>query len=341
MGTGGAGGAAPDVTAPMVIASDPLDQAVGVATDAVISVTFSEPMAPLTITDVTFGVMQGAVAVPGVVSYAGTTATFSPASALSLSTTYTATVTTGATDLASNALAAPYTWSFTTSAAPIGPAPVPLGTSGNYVILAKSAISTVPTSAITGDVGLSPAAASFITGFSMTKAGTKWTSLQVTGSIFAANNDPPTPATLTTAVADMMLAYTDAAGRPTPGFLNLGGGAIGGQTLTPGLYRWTSAVTIPSDITLAGAAKDTWIFQITGDLQLSAAKKMTLSGGAMAKNIVWQVAGLVDFGTTSHAEGIVLSKTSIKLGTGASINGRLLAQTAVTLDGNAVTKPAP
>jgi hypothetical protein len=221
----------------------------------------------------------------------------------------------------------------------MGPTPVSLGEAGKYAVLAESAISNVPTSVITGDLGLSPAAASYITGFEKTRAGMMWTSPEVVGGIFAADNDPTTPVDLTTAVADMHSAYEDAAGRPTPTFLNLGDGAIGGLTLAPGLYRWTSSVTIPSDVTLAGAAADVWIFQVTGDLQLGTDQAMTLSGGAQAKNIVWQVAGFVDLGATSHAEGILLSKTAIHAGTGASINGRLLAQTAVTLAGTSVTEP--
>ncbi|HEX2873713.1 MAG TPA: ice-binding family protein [Polyangiaceae bacterium] len=221
----------------------------------------------------------------------------------------------------------------------IGPAPVDLGTASNYAIVAKSAISNVPTSVVTGDVALSPAAASYITGFALTKAGTSWTSAQVTGLVFAANNDPPTPAQLTTAVGDMLTAYADAAGRAAPDFLNLGAGEIGGLTLVPGLYKWTSTLSIPTDITLAGSEDAVWIFQISGDLKLSADKQMILSGGALPQNVYWQVAGVAELGTTSHAEGIVLSKTAIKLGTGASINGRLLAQTAVSLAGATVTAP--
>ena len=217
--------------------------------------------------------------------------------------------------------------------------PVDLGTASNYAVLAKSAISNVPTSVVTGDLGLSPAAATYVTGFSLVKAGTSWTSAQVVGRVFAANNDPPTPITLTTAVGDMQLAYTDAAGRKSPDFLNLGAGAIGGLTLVPGLYKWTSTLTIPSDVTLEGGADDVWIFQVSGDLKLSADQAMVLSGGAAPTNIFWQVAGAVDLGATSHAEGIVLSKTGIKLQTGASINGRLLAQTAVTLASATVTAP--
>lgn len=221
----------------------------------------------------------------------------------------------------------------------LGPAPVLLGTASDYAIVAKSAISNVPTSQVTGDLALSPAAASYITGFSLTKAGTSWSSAQVVGMVFAANNDPPTPALLTTAVGDMQTAYTDAAGRKSPDFVNLEGGAIGGLTLEPGLYRWTSTVTIPTDVTLSGGADDVWIFQVTGDLKLSAAKAMILEGGAAPANIFWQVAGAVDLAATSHAEGIVLCKTAIKLQTGSSINGRLLAQTAVNLASATVTAP--
>ena len=346
-GTGGSGGAGgspvvPDTTAPTVISNVPASGGQNVPANSPVTATFSEAMDPLTITSTTFVLKQGAVVIPGAVTYANNIATLDPTADLALNTMYTATVTTTAADLAGNKLAMDHTWSFTTDTIqPKGPAPVLLGTSGNYVVLAKSAISNVPTSLITGDLGLSPAAASFITGFSMTKVGTKWTSMQVVGSLFAADNDPPTPIILTTAVLNMMTAYTDAAGRPTPDFLNLGAGTIGGLTLVPGLYKWTSSVTIPTDITISGAPNDTWIFQVNGNLAMSSAKQMILIGGAKAKNIVWQVTGLVDFGTTSHAEGIILSKTSIKLGTGASINGRLLAQTAVNLATNKVTTPAP
>jgi hypothetical protein len=217
---------------------------------------------------------------------------------------------------------------------------VVLGGAGQFVVLAMSAVTSIPTSNVTGDIGLSPAAATYITGFTLTRAGTKWTAPGVTGGLFASNNDPPTPSNLTTAVTNMTTAYTDAAGRPTPTMLNLGGGTIGGLTFPPGLYKWTSSVTIPADVMIAGAPNDTWIFQITGDLKMSSAMSMKLIGGPKAKNVVWQVAGLVDFGTTSHAEGVVLSKTSITLQTGASINGRLLAQTAVTIDKATVVAPA-
>jgi hypothetical protein len=223
----------------------------------------------------------------------------------------------------------------------LGPAPVLLGDAGSYVILAKSAITNVPTSDVTGDLGLSPAAASYITEFSMTRVGTHWTSAQVDGLIYAADNDAPTPDALTTAVGAMEAAYTDAAGRPTPDFLDIGsGGGIGGLTLEPGLYRWNSTVTIPDDITFDGGADDVWILQVTGDLEMSSDQAMTLAGGARSRNIVWQVAGDVVVGTEAHAAGIVLSQNAITLQTGSSIDGRLLAQKAVNLESATVVEPA-
>ena len=222
-------------------------------------------------------------------------------------------------------------------------APVLLGSAINYVILAKSAISTVPTSAITGNLGLSPAAATFITGFSLTlpAGGAFSTSAQVTGNIYASDYAVPTPSNLTTAVGDMETAYIDAAGRPTPDFSELNTGNIGGLTLPAGLYKWSNTVTIPSDVTLNGNATDVWIFQIAGGITQASATRVKLTGGALAKNVFWQVFGVVAIGTTAHMEGILLSKTSITLSTGASANGRLLAQTAVTLASSTVIQPAP
>jgi hypothetical protein len=220
-------------------------------------------------------------------------------------------------------------------------APVNLGTAGNFVILAKSGISTVPTSAITGDIGVSPIHATAITGFSLSlAAGSPFaTSAQVTGNVYASDYAVPTPANLTTAVSDMETAYTAAAGRATPDFTELGAGQIGGLTLVPGLYKWGTDVLISSDVTLSGGPNDVWVFQIAGKITQANGTKVLLAGGAQAENAFWQAFGLVSLGTTSHFEGIILTKSLISLGTGATINGRLLAQTAVTLDANTVTAP--
>jgi len=218
---------------------------------------------------------------------------------------------------------------------------VNLGTAGHFAILAKSGVSTVPASAITGDVGVSPAAATFITGFSLTMDATNVfsTSPQVTGKVYSADYAPPTPSDMTSAIGDMELAYTDAAGR-APDVTELGAGDIGGMTLDPGVYKWGTGLLIPTDVTLDGSASDIWIFQIAGDLTMSSATRVNLTGGARAENVFWQVAGLVDIGTTAHCEGVMLTQTAITLRTGASINGRLLAQTAVDVDSSTVVRPA-
>ena len=338
-------GSSPDTTPPTVIATTPADAALGVLVNGNLTATFSEAMDPLTINTANFTLAgPGPLPVAGTVTYLGTTATFTPSSILASNSAFTATISTGSKDLAGNALLTAFVWSFTTgNAASMGPAVVDLGTAGNYVILAKTGISTVPASALTGDIGLSPAAASFITGFSLVADATNVfsRSTQIVGKAFAANYAVPTPANLTTAVSNMQTAYTDAAGRPTPDFLNLGSGNIGGKTLAPGLYNWTSTITIPSNVTISGGANDVWIFQTSGDLSMSGSQQVILGGAAQAKNIFWQVAGQVVIGTGAHFEGIMLCKTQVTLQTGATMNGRILAQSLVALQQATVTQPAP
>ena len=231
-----------------------------------------------------------------------------------------------------------------------GPAPVALGTgtdlgaAGSYVILAKTAVTNVTGSVISGgSVGLSPAAATFVTGFSLIADPSNGfsTSASVVGAgrVYAADYAAPTPSNLTRAVLAMEAAYADAAGRSSPDFLNLSDGDLGGLTLAPGLYSWGSSVTIPSDVTLAGGADDVWIFQISGDLDVSAAQRVLLSGGARAPNVFWQIAGQATMHAAAHVEGILLSRTAITLQTTASLHGRALAQSQVALDDDAVTAP--
>ena len=222
---------------------------------------------------------------------------------------------------------------------------VNLGTAGNYAILAKTGVATVPTSAVTGHVGLSPAARGGLTGWSETYdvTDTFATSAQVAapGRLFAADLAPPTPSELSTAVTDMEAAYTDAAGRPAGvgPFLNLGGGTVAGQNLAPGTYTWGTNVNITTDLTLTGSATDVWIFQIAGTLDMAAAKNVILAGGALPQNIFWQVTGITTIGATTHFEGIILDQTIITFGNLTSINGRLFAQSAVSLDATTVTRP--
>lgn len=218
---------------------------------------------------------------------------------------------------------------------------VNLRSAGDFAVLAKSGISTVPPSAITGDVGVSPASATYITGFSLIADATNVfaTTPQVTGNVYAADYATPTPSNMTTAIGDMELAFTDAAGR-APDVTELGAGDIGGMTLDPGVYKWGTGLLIPTDVTLNGSRTDVWILQIAQDLTVANAARVTLTGGALPKNVFWQVSGQVTLGTTAHLEGIVLSQTAITLGTGASVNGRLLAQMAIAIDSSTIVEPA-
>jgi hypothetical protein len=215
---------------------------------------------------------------------------------------------------------------------------VDLGAAGNYSILTKSGVSTTGATHIQGSIGVSPIAATAITGFGLKRtAPTYSTSSLVTGRLYAANYAAPTPAHLTTAVGAMQTAYNDAAGRKNPTKVALGAGNIGGLTIRPGLYKWSTNVRIPSNVTLSGNENGIWIFQIAGTLNVASGKRVILAGGALDKNIYWQVAGATTLNTTAVLHGTVLDKTSIVLKTGAKLYGKALAQTAVTLDASLVT----
>lgn len=226
----------------------------------------------------------------------------------------------------------------------IGPGVVNLRTAGDFTILTKSGISTTGVTSIGGDIGVSPAAATSITGFGliMDTNGQSSTTPIVVGKVYAADYAAPTPAKMTTAVSDMETAYTTANGLTTPApVVELGAGNISGLTLPPGLYKWSTGVLIDPNttVTLAGGANDTWVLQIAQNLTVSNSARVNLIGGAQAKNIVWVVAGQATLGTNADFSGIILSKTLISLNTGAKVTGRLLAQTAVTLIASTVTKP--
>ena len=228
------------------------------------------------------------------------------------------------------------------AAGPKGPATVNLGTASNYVILAKTGVSTTGVTSVVGNIGVSPAAASFITGFGLIADSSNVfsTSSLVTGKIYAADYAVPTPANMTTAISDMQTAFTDAAGRTSPDFTELGAGDISGKTLAAGLYKWGTGVLVTNaGVTLSGGSNDIWIFQIAGNLTVNNSATVTLSGGAQAKNIFWQVSGSATLGTAVNFSGNILSQTLISLNTGATMTGRALAQTAVTLNANTVTSP--
>ena len=340
-----AGDASKDVavTTPTVLSTVPIHMATGVARNTSVSAIFSEAMDAKSFVATTFTLTTGTppLVVPSKLTYANGKATLWPSAHLLSDTSYAATITTAAKSAAGVAIAIKHQWTFTTGAN-IGPTlPVQLGMAGHFAILAKSAISAVPTCAVTGDIGVSPAAATYITGFALTAdpSNVFSTATQVVGKIYAADYAAPTPVNLTTAIGDLEIAATDANSR-APDVTELGAGNIGGKTIKPGVYRWGTGLLIPTNVTLSGSATDVWIFQIAQSLTVSSGAKVLLAGGAVAKNIFWSAAGHVDLGTTSHIAGVILSKTAITLHTGATVTGRLLAQTAANIDGSTIVAPA-
>jgi hypothetical protein len=203
-------------------------------------------------------------------------------------------------------------------------------------------------STITGNIGAGPGVTSTaITGFALIlpAGGSYSTSSQVVGGgkVYAFDYAPPTPTAVNTASNDMLTAYNNAAG-VAPSYTELYAGDLSGKTLTQGVYKWSNSVVINTSVTLQGSATDVWIFQISGDLNLAAGGtlpsgvKVVLSGGALESNVFWQVGGPTGatLGTYSTFNGIILSAKAIILNTGAVLNGKALAQTAVSLDANTV-----
>ena len=237
-----------------------------------------------------------------------------------------------------------------------GPAVVDLLSADDFTIVSKTGITNTGShaSSITGDIGSSPITASAMDNvFCSEITGTIYgvDALYVgsgTQTCFAGNPPLSNKTKIDNAVLDMGTAYTDAAGRINPTATELGAGDIGGMTITPGLYKWSTGVTIPTSVTLSGSANDVWIFQIAGDLSIAsggsvpAGVKVLLSGGASAANIFWQVGGATGatLGTYSTFNGNILSEKQIIMQTGAVLNGRALAQTQVTLDANTISTPA-
>ena len=216
--------------------------------------------------------------------------------------------------------------------------PVTLGSTGGFAILSYAGISNTGPTSITGDVGVSPLAGSYMTGFDPSN---------VVGTIYGVDATGPTgsvPAAtmLTQAMGDLTIAYNDAAGR-TVDPIGVSGN-LGGRTLYSGLYKSNGTLEITSgDLTLdaQGDSNAVWIFQIASSFNMTNGRQVFLSGDAKASNIFWQAGSAATFGTSCVMKGTILAGTTITFATGASLEGRALAQTAaVTLQSNTVTMPA-
>jgi hypothetical protein len=229
-------------------------------------------------------------------------------------------------------------------AAPAGAAvTVQLGTAAPFAVLAGTGVTDVPTSSITGNVGLSPAAGSNYAGL---------TSTEVTGTIYAADATGPggstnDPALLTTAKNDLTMAFVSAAGEPTTTTFTTGDNQLGGQTLTGGVYAFghaaTANISAASPLTLNGQGdpNSVFVFQASSDLVTASNSVVQLENGAQACNVFWEVGSSATLNSASTFVGTLMALTSASLKSAATVQGRILARNgAVTLDNNTITIPS-
>ncbi len=344
-----------DTTLPTVTLTNPADGASAVCLNKTINATFSEAMAPLSLTSTTLTLAPSSSLgnpVTAVVTYDALTqiATITPSANLAPSTAYTATVQSGISgvkDLANNAMLANKVWAFTTGTSECQ-LPVALGSASNFAILGSAAITNIPTSLITGDVGLTPDTGSGITGFS-----TPATCPEVVGSVYAVDTAGPAcalpDATLlsnakTAALAAFVNATSAGRGTPTPISTNLAG-----LTFYPGLYESLTTIDLSAggQLTLdaQGDANAVFVIRSATSITTLDTSQIVLSGGAKASNVFWTAGSAITLGTGSVMKGSLLAGTAITLQTGANLEGRALNQgaaaAAITCDSCTITVPTP
>jgi len=369
-------------TAPEIVSTNPANTATNVPLNHTVSATFTEAMNPLTITTATFQLTgPGGTALAGTVSYDALDfiATFTPAAPFLTNSSYTATLTSGVTDLAGNPLGnsgAPNPWTFTTGTVVVtppvlGPIISTFGGFGGGAGMTNQGIHTV----VNGDIGTTGASTT-MTGFhdtSLAEVGAVWPCTytesplnvgQVNGTIFTAPPPPTiecpdegtaaTMAIATEAALEARTAYTTLQGLPSDGVL---AAEIGNTTIHPGVYTNASSVGItlgPLTLDALGDPNATWVFQIGSSLTVgtpTSSESVILIGGAQAKNVYWAVGGLpgaiINYGGGGTMVGTIISQPGITVsspGVAAitTINGRVLALGAsTTLVNTVINVPAP
>ncbi len=347
-------GTTADSTAPSITSTNPANADTDVAINKTVAATFSEEIDPLTLTSDTVQLTgPGSTLVTGAIAFdlTNNVATFTPDNNFASGTTFTATITTGVQDLAGNALASNASWSFTTGTATaqtVSQDEVPLGSSSPFVILASAGITNIPTSMITGDVGLSPGAGSNISGFSSPA-----TCPEVIGAVYAVDATGPAcalidPSLLTNAKADAEIAFNNArdAARGTPQAIS---GNLNGLTLYPGLYESGTSLEIsPGGFLYLDAQGDSsaiFIIRSATTITTESTSQVILTKSAKAANVYWTAGSAVTLGVNSVMKGNMIAGTALSLQTGANLEGRALTQGAsaavITLDACTITVPTP
>lgn len=337
------------VIAPTVTLTKPSHKDVNVPVNIAVTATFSEAMDPITIHNTSFILMNGAVAVNGVVTYNGLKATFTPSSNLDSNTLYSATITTDAKNMAGTGLANNHNWSFTTVGSTFNPK-IDLNSVARFGIISGVGVSNNagPSQINNLDVGIYPGVRSSITGFFVIDGGP---GLINNGDFFAADDAAPVPAMLVQAKNDLTSAYLAAEGASSPAPATVSGD-IGGQTLAPGIYKSTSTLSIQNgNLTLDGNGDPNaeWIFQVASDFTTvggapfpsPAGGNVILIGGAQAKNVTWQIGSSATIGDYTSFKGNILALTSVTMNAFSQATGRMLCSNgAVTLTStNTISKP--
>jgi hypothetical protein len=349
------------VVAPKVILTDPLNNASGVALNKVVTATFDMTMNPLTLSATTFTLKEGTNVITGTVTYSGTIASFTPTNLLLSNTTYTATITTGAQNVAGVGLANNYVWSFTTLNSSIGPnlgTAALFGAFGGNAGVTNQGLNTVINN---GSIGTT-AASSLITGLHDATAIYTETPLNVghvTGSIFSA---PPMPGTATSfaiatqGLVDANAAYLSISPASMPGGSDPGAGELGGLTLTPGIYKSASGTFNISNGNLTldaqGDPNAVWVFQTAAGLTVgiagpTGAKSVILTNGALPKNVFWYVgsAATINGAGGGTMVGTIISYSGVTFSTAGNmaqtvLNGRAISLVAsVTLVNTTINVP--
>ncbi|MDO8282578.1 MAG: Ig-like domain-containing protein [Thermodesulfovibrionia bacterium] len=343
-------GAAADTTKPTVLLTDPDVDATGSCINQLITATFDEAMDPATLvspaTTFTLKTFVGSVNVPGVVTYDAPTkmATFTLGSNLANSTKYTATITTGAKDLAGNGLAVDKVWSFTTGTTTCSP-PVTLGILDPFAIASAGGITNTGATKINGDVVLDPLgtcnAVAVGTGNDFGLCGGTPPTHNA-GELVITQTHPDTT-TADAVMAALLAKWNSLTKANLPGATVLGCGVIGtaggggagigcagNSTLPPGVYisATDSSIGVSGTLTLdaLGDPDAVWVFQAPSSTVTTAVSStISLTGGAKASNVWWQVGSSATLNSGTTFQGNILASASISMGTGATSCGRLLS----------------